>query len=214
VRISPIIVRIRTPRLTLRVWRPADAQVLADAVMLDGGEHLRRWMAWVKNEPESLEARRRNLWRLRRRALAGMDMAFGIFPHDESEVIGAVGMHPRIGCGAGEIGYWIRGDRIRNGFAREAAGAVARMGFEALGLRRMEIHTDPANLASVGVARSLGFEHQVVVRACVLSADSPVRDDSILAMQRVQYPGSSASSGEVSAFDHRGRRVPLVDKAI
>jgi RimJ/RimL family protein N-acetyltransferase len=214
VRISPIIVRIRTPRLTLRLWRSSDAQALADAVMFDGGEHLRRWMAWVKNEPESLETRRRNLRRLRRRALAGMDMAFGIFPHNESDVIGAVGMHPRIGCGAGEIGYWIRVDRIRNGFAREAAGAVARIGFEALGLRRMEIHTDPANLASVGVAHSLGFTHQVVVRASVLSADSPVRDDSIWAMQRGQFADSVASSGEVSAFDHRGRLVPLSDKAI
>ncbi len=164
-------------------------------------------MLWVKNEPEPLHARIAKLRELRHRALTGKDGAFGVFSRDESELFGAVGWHPRIGCGASEIGYWIRVDRVKQGFAREAAGAIARMGFDVQRLRRMEIHTDPSNAASVGVARSLGFQHQVIVSRCVLSPDSPIRDDTIWAMPRARYAGSFASSLDVEAFDRRGQRV-------
>jgi RimJ/RimL family protein N-acetyltransferase len=202
-----VIVRIQTPRLLLRPWRASDAPRLTEAILVDGGAHLRQWMAWARNEPQSLEAQAASLRKLRRRTLAGKDMAFGVFTQDESEVIGAVGSHARIGEGAREIGYWIRADRVRQGFAREAAGAIARIGFDVQNLRRMEIHTDPENLASIGVARSLGFQHQATVRRCILSADSPIRDDTIWSMTRGHYAGSFASSLPVQAIDRRGRRV-------
>jgi RimJ/RimL family protein N-acetyltransferase len=206
VRITPIIVRVRTPRLLLRIWRPSDAQGLNDAVLLDGGTHLRRWMTWVKNEPEPLVSRVKNLRRLRARALAGEDLSLGVFAREESMVIGAVGMHLRIGCGAGEIGYWIRADRLRHGFATEAASAVTRIGFEVFGFRRMEIHTDPLNLASAGVARSLGFERQVTLAHCVVSEESPIRDNIIWSLSAARYAGSFASSLAIEAMDRRGRR--------
>ena len=76
---------------------------------------------------------------------------------DERTVIGGTGLHPRIGPGALEIGYWVRADRVRRGVATATARllTIAALGLD--GIDRVEIHHDRANLASAAVPRRLGF---------------------------------------------------------
>lgn len=203
----PVVCSIRTQRLLLRALRTSDAQALCDliAVNLD---FLRRWMAWAWQEPTTLEAKRTWLRNMRRTMLSGGATGYGVFTHDDpSTLLGTIGTHPRIGAGAREIGYWIGAAHLRRGYTSEAAAALTKIGFELQQLRRMEIHTDPDNAASVGVARKLGCREQAVIRQCVLSPTSPVRDSVIWAMTREQYAGSPASRGTVEACDRRGRRV-------
>jgi RimJ/RimL family protein N-acetyltransferase len=48
--------RVRTRRLVLRCWEPADAEALNAAI--DASlEHLRPWMPWANDEPADLQAR-------------------------------------------------------------------------------------------------------------------------------------------------------------
>lgn len=46
--------RIETKRLVVRCYNPSDAQLLAEAIAASL-KHLRPWMPWARDEPESLE---------------------------------------------------------------------------------------------------------------------------------------------------------------
>jgi ribosomal-protein-serine acetyltransferase len=146
---------VTTERLTLRTWKPEDAEALGLAVT-ESVEHLRPWMPWAAMEPLSLDDRRKLIagwdtdWR------DGGDVVFGIFL--DGEVIGGSGLHRRIGPAGLEIGYWIHAGHVRRGYAREASAALTELAFTVEGVERVEIHHDRANAASRGVPRSLGFE--------------------------------------------------------
>ena len=72
-------------------------------------------------------------------------------------IVCGCGLHPRLGPGALEIGYWVRTDRTRRGVATRAAGALTRAAFALSGVERVQIHCDQSNQPSAGVAAKLGF---------------------------------------------------------
>ena len=148
--------RLETARLVLRSWTEEDAPLLRDAIDTSL-EHLRRWMPWAMNEPSSMEETRNRLRRYRSSFDSGDDFVFGIFDAEESEVLGGSGLHPRIGEGALEIGYWIRASRTGKGLATEAARALTQVGLEAPGIDRVQIMCDPANRASRRIPEKLGY---------------------------------------------------------
>ena len=151
--------RIVTERLVLRCWEPADAQALKDA--LDSSlDHLRPWLPWARNEPQSVEEKVQLLRKFRGNFDLGQDFVYGIFSSDEAEVVGGTGLHPRVGAGALEIGYWIRESRAREGLASEATAALTQVAFEICGVDRVEIRVDPANEPSMGVPKKLGFDEE------------------------------------------------------
>lgn len=202
--ITTVVCRIRTPRLLLRASRLSDAEAMFNATQASF-EHLNRWMDWVRKAPKSIEEQRAKLREIRAAMRAGTLAAYGMFLHDETTLIGSIGLHPRIGAGALEVGYWIANDFARQGLTSEAAAALTKIGFETHKVRRMEIHTSPQNIASFGVARRIGYRHHAIVRNCVLSRVSPVRDDTIWAMNREQYAQSPAASIAIE-FDRRKPR--------
>lgn len=171
----PPVRRIETPRLRLRWWAPRDASSL-NASVSESLDHLRPWFPWAAAEPRPVAETARTLRRFRGRCEAGKDLIYGIFDPASGAVLGAVGLHGRIGAGAGEIGYWIHVSHVGRGLATEAAGAVVRVALGTAGLRRVEIHCEPANLASAAIPRKLGFTHQVTVPRRVLAPGRPPRD--------------------------------------
>jgi RimJ/RimL family protein N-acetyltransferase len=60
----------------------------------------------------------------------------------------------------GEIGYIIHPDHTGNGYATEAAGLMLRLGFEGLGLHRIEGRLDARNQASARVLERLGMRRE------------------------------------------------------
>lgn len=204
--ISPPTYRIHTKRLILRCWNPADAPLLQEAIF-SSLDHLRTWMRWALAEPQDLNTKIDDIRKWRAQFDLGGACHFGIFDPRETQVIGAIGMHARIGAGAREIGYWIRADRIRQGLATEAAGALTRIGFELQQLRRIEIHCDPGNIASAGIPRNLGYVHELIIARCVPNATAPQRDSSIWSMARAAFPTSAAASVQVEAFDAAGSAI-------
>lgn len=202
------IYRIHTQRLILRCWNPADAPLLLEAISASL-DHLRRWMPWANDEPETLEDKVRRMQRWRAAFDLGRDFVYGLFTPDEYQVLGAIGSHTRIGGGAREIGYWIRADQTRKGLASEAASALTKAAFELESVHRIEVHCDPLNIASAGVPRKLGYLNQVTIPQCAPNFRTGPRDTAIWTMTRANYSRSVAARVSLEAFDASGANVTV-----
>jgi RimJ/RimL family protein N-acetyltransferase len=132
----------------------APAVSLAASQSLD---HLRPWMPWATPDGVSVEAQRLRLSGPEWSWAPEGDYGYGIFLAD-GRLIGALGLHRRIGRGALEIGYWVHVDHIGRGVATVSARALTDAGFAMRGIRRMEIHCDAANRASAAVPARLGYQ--------------------------------------------------------
>lgn len=197
---------IRTERLLLRCWDPADAAGLKDAV--DSSlDHLRPWMPWAWDEPQPVEAKVALLRTFRGRFDLGQDFVYGVFARDDEEVVGGTGLHPRVGPGALEIGYWIRSSRIGRGYATELSAALTRVAFEVCGVDRVEIRVDPANAASLAVPRRLGYPQEARLARRLPARDGALRDAVVFTLFRTAYEGTPSAAAGLEAFDAAGVRV-------
>jgi len=90
---------------------------------------------------------------------AGTEFVFGMFEVPGSVVVGGCGLHFRHGLGVAEIGYWVRTDRHRRGYATSAARALTSAAFRYLEeMDEVQIIMDKANTASAGVPAKVGYE--------------------------------------------------------
>ncbi|KUL49129.1 acetyltransferase [Streptomyces sp. NRRL F-4489] len=64
----------------------------------------------------------------------------------------------------GTIGYVFNPDHAGHGYATEAAGALLRMGFEELGLHRVQAELDGRNTASARLLERLGMRREAHLR--------------------------------------------------
>lgn len=138
----------------MRRFREEDAPALNSAVEASR-EHLSPWMVWAREARMSDAARRAWIRDREREAAGGGDVTYGIWR--DGELAGGCGLHRRLGPGALEIGYWTHVDHLRRGVARAAVERLCALAFAQPSIRRVEIHHDPANVASAGVARAAGF---------------------------------------------------------
>ncbi len=132
---------------------------------------------------------------------------YAIFTRDESEVVGGTGLHPRVGEGVLEIGYWINVRHAERGYATEATAALTRTAFEINGVERMEIRCDPANERSASIPRKLGYTLDATLRGNVRGADGAMRDSLVWSLLRGEYAASPSASAEMEAFDAAGRAL-------
>ena len=101
----PAPYRIETARLVVRCYEPRDAALLKDAV--DSSlDHLRPWMPWAEQEPQTLEEKTDLMKQFRSAFDTGENFVMGVFSADESELIGGSGLHPRNEPGGLEIGVF------------------------------------------------------------------------------------------------------------
>ena len=197
--------RMLTPRLVLRCWQPQDAPKLKEAVD-SGVEHLRRWLPWAADEPESLERKLERIRRWRGDFDLGLDFVYGVFDLAETRVLGGTGLHNRVGPDAREIGYWVRADSIGNGIATEFSAALTRVAFEVDKVSRVEIHVVVGNGASAAVPRKLGYIHEATLRR-PHPGGGPLYDTMTWTMFAEKYPGSPAASQRVEAYGFGGERL-------
>jgi RimJ/RimL family protein N-acetyltransferase len=201
----PAPYRIETERLVIRCYEPPDAPLMKEAI--DSSlEHLRPWMPWARDEPQTLEEKTDLIKSFRSDFDTNENFAYGIFSADEREQLGGTGLHPRIGPRGLEIGYFIRASAIRQGFVTESTAALTRCGFEVCGADRIEIRIEPSNQASFGVPRKLGFLEEVTLRRRLPAPQGePLRDVTIFTMFREDFDASLAP--RIRAYDARGDRV-------
>lgn len=197
--------RIETERLVVRCYNPADAQMLAESVA-ENVEHLKPWMPWVHAEPEAFEVKVDRLKRFRGEFDLNEDFVYGIFNKEETRLLGGTGLHTRIGDEQLEIGYWIHRDFINQGLTTESTAALIKVAFELIQVHRLEIHCDPANVASAAIPRKLGFTHEGTLRAKTRFLDG-WSDSMIWSLLDTEYSSSPASNANIKAFDCLGNSL-------
>ncbi|MDH6123902.1 GNAT family N-acetyltransferase [Kitasatospora sp. GP82] len=148
--------------ISLRRRAPSDAPGL-NAAVIANLDHLRPWMAWADSEP-SLDHTREMTQAGVEAWEAGTDFMYLLGPDARpGSVIGAFGLHGRIGAGALEIGYWVAADHCGRGLATAAAEALSDAALALPRITRVEIHCDAGNRASAAVPRKLGYRLDRVV---------------------------------------------------
>ncbi|HZQ81232.1 MAG TPA: GNAT family protein [Gaiellaceae bacterium] len=201
--------RIETDRLVIRCYDPAaDAPLLKEAI--DSSiDHLAPWMPWAQFEPQTLAEKVELLRRFRAGFDADENYTYGVFARDESRLLGGSGLHPRGGPASLEIGYWIRADALRQGYAAELTAVLTRAAFEICSVERVDIQIDPENERSAGVPRKLGFTHEGTLRRRLppKKEGGARRDDMLFTMVREELAASPCAAYEYVAYDVTGRRL-------
>ena len=152
-----------------------------------GGVHDCMTMPWMyySGRDATLEQKLELVKQFRANFDSGENFTCGIFTADETEVLGGTGLHPRIGPGGLEIGYWVRASATRQGIATESSAALTRIGFEVCGADRIEIRIEPRSQASFGIPRKLGFVEEATLRRRLPAREAgPLRDVTIFTLFR------------------------------
>src|SRR2546423_12706881 len=117
--------RMGTGDLLIRRWLVSDAEALERAIV-DSAQHLRPWMAWMAEEPQTLEERRALIARWEREWAQGGDAYLGVFV--AGKVSGSCGLHRRPGPDVLGIGYWAHPALVRKGLATAGGPLLAETG--------------------------------------------------------------------------------------
>lgn len=158
--------------LLIRPYREEDASALYEAAR-ESLPEVSRWLPWC-HENYSIEESR-EFTSSRAVAAQGDEWySFGIFEKDGGRFLGGVGINfiNRVHQMA-NLGYWVRTSAAGRGVATSATRAVARFGFEQLGLRRIEIVAAVRNLPSQRVAEKAGGVREGVLRKRLLIHGEP-----------------------------------------
>mgnify|MGYP006306666433 CR=1 FL=1 len=204
--------RIETGPVVIRAYEPADVPAVF-CMLEDNVEHLGRYMAWIHSRPQSEAELLDLLLEFRGKHDLGQDFTFGIFDRDEGAFVGGCGLHPRCGPGGLEIGYWVAKSHVRRRIATTAAQALTRIGFEHLGAKRMEIHVEPTNLASLAVPPACGYPREGLRRKRLEWLDGALRDSVAFVLVAEDYPTTPSAAADVSLFDASGQPIPLRSSA-
>lgn len=151
---------VKSERLVLRLWAAEDAEALNSA-QAASRYHLQDWLPWAAAPPLSLPDRKVQILDWVKRWEEGGDAMMGVFLGET--VVGAIGLHRRIGPSGVELGYWTHVDHVRKGYAAEAVDALTTVALNLPDIDHVEIRHDRANKASSGIPRKLGY--QMVAKA-------------------------------------------------
>ena len=149
---------VRTARLTLRPFASRD---LVDLLDIFGRPEVVRFLytdVWhADTAPELLDGKAACV----RWASEGDTLVLAIVPDVEDRVVGEVVLTWRSEKHRqGEIGFVVHPHATGRGYAREAAAAMLRIGFETLGLHRIYGRCDARNHASARVMEKLRMRRE------------------------------------------------------
>jgi RimJ/RimL family protein N-acetyltransferase len=205
--VQPAVYRIETPRLVIRCWSPEDA-AHAKKAEDESRDHLKPFMLWADRMPETIGEVIDKLRLFRSWFDAGEDFMFGAFSKVDGTCVGGSGLHPRVGKGGLEIGYWIHAEHLRKGYATEMAGALTRVAFEIGRMRGVEIRCATKNVPSAGVPPKLGYVHEATLKERLVLSNGDVDDALVFTMLARDYVTSAAKRIPFTPFDASGRPLP------
>jgi RimJ/RimL family protein N-acetyltransferase len=148
-----------TERLVIRCPRFEDDEALFEAVSTSR-KALLPWLPWAAAEHQSVAQSRRflELMAQDRSAAELTNLVLFIVEREGGALVGGTGYHRLDRDHAcAEIGYWIRADRRRRGYCREAVAGLITTAFTTFGLRRIRICCAAPNLGSRAVIDRLGL---------------------------------------------------------
>jgi RimJ/RimL family protein N-acetyltransferase len=151
-------VPIETTRLTLRRFQEEDAESVLD---LYGDPDVVRYLYTEPLQPDGLRASVDRRLQSPRLEAEGDVLELAAELRSTGQFVGAMTFFYRSTAHSrGEIGYTIAPGFTGQGFATEGAAALLRLGFETLGLHRVEGQCDVRNLASARVMERIGMRRE------------------------------------------------------
>jgi RimJ/RimL family protein N-acetyltransferase len=97
-------------------------------------------------------------------------------------VVGGIGIGLNAYDYRGRIGYWIAPAERGHGLCTRALRLLSKHALEVLHLQRLDLITDPDNVASQRVAEKVGFQREGVLRAHLRHPDGRIRDSVIFSL--------------------------------
>ena len=97
-------------------------------------------------------------------------------------VVGGIGLGLNVHDYRGRLGYWVAADARGRGICTHALRLLSRHALVGLGLQRVDLITDPENVASQRVAEKVGFQREGVLRAHLRHPDGHIRDSMMFSL--------------------------------
>jgi RimJ/RimL family protein N-acetyltransferase len=166
---------LRAEGLVLRPWRIEDAPAVAAACR---DPEIPRWIPFVPSPYTDEDARTY--------VQGCIDAPEGRYPFavtssEDGRLLGSIDMGVNA-MHTGHIGYWVAADARGAGICTGALRTLARWGLEELQLGRLELLTDPENVASQRVAEKAGFRREGVLRSHLVHRDGRRRDSVMFSL--------------------------------
>ncbi|MGO4331875.1 GNAT family N-acetyltransferase [Cupriavidus sp. 2TAF22] len=147
----------------LRPFRYTDVPQFVAAVH-ESLDTVGKWMPWCH---ASYSVRDAESWFDMCTEAMGTGEAYdiGVFAPDGRELYGGVSINQiNRDYNFGNLGYWIRQSRQRQGLGARAADLMACYGFHRLGLTRLEVVAAENNVLSRAVAEKIGAQFECIAR--------------------------------------------------
>ncbi|TVR45107.1 MAG: N-acetyltransferase [Rhodobacteraceae bacterium] len=159
-------VQIETERLILRLPQHADFRAWSD-LRRNSASFLTPWEpTWASDHLTRRAFTNRVAWAAR---CHKADTALPLFliRRDDMALLGAITLDNirRGPAQAGTLGYWVGAPFARQGYMREAIGALVHHAFSVLDLSRIEAACLPENAASRGLLERAGFKYEGVAQS-------------------------------------------------
>lgn len=158
--------RIETERLTLRPPTHSDFRPWS-ALRQESRDYLTPWEpSWAADHLSRKAFTNRVYW-AQRSVANGSALPLFLFRRDDEVLLGAITLDNirRGPAQSGVLGYWTGQPFARQGYMREAIGAVVHHAFARLDLSRIEAACLPENAASRGLLESAGFKYEGVAQS-------------------------------------------------
>ena len=183
--------RLETERMVLRL--PAHGDFAAwTSLRAESREFLTPWEPVWHADHLSRRAFTNRVYWAQRASRAGTAIPFFLERSVDGALLGAITID-NIRRGPAQmatIGYWIGQPYARQGYMREAIGALVHHAFTALDLSRIEAACLPENAASRGVLEKSGFKYEGVAQS-YLHIDGRWRNHVLYANLRSDRRGRS-----------------------
>ena len=153
---------LSSERVILRPYRIEDADTVFTAA-IESVDTVGPWMPWCHASYSKAES---IAWIEKSQAMWQSGEAYEFAAFDAaSQYVGGAGLNQFNSLhNFANLGYWVRQPRQRRGLAADVVAALAKFGFEALGLTRIEIVVASENVPSRRVAEKAGAQLECVAR--------------------------------------------------
>ena len=158
--------RIETERMTLRPPAHADCRAWS-SLRRDSEAFLKPWEpTWAADHLSRKSFTNRVYWS-QRSVTNGTAVPLFMIRRDDDALLGAITLDNirRGPAQAGTTGYWIGAPHARQGYMREAIGALVHYAFTVLDLSRIEAGCLPENTASRRLLEQCGYKYEGVAQS-------------------------------------------------
>lgn len=163
---------LRDGDLLLRPWADDDVEAIVSAI---NDPEIAYWIPLIPHPYTDEDARE-----FLRGDVAPDDYRLAVTL--DGDLVGGIGVGVNSHQYRGTIGYWVAAPARGQGICTRALRLLSHHALVELELQRLELITDPDNVASQRVAEKVGFQREGVLRAHLRHPDGRIRDSVMFSL--------------------------------